>query len=1234
MTESVSSKPQDAEQRGEFRPTKDTFERFFALSRDMLCVAGTDGYFKWVNTAFEELGYSREELLSRPFLDLVHPEDLPATLAEVERLASGEPTISFENRYRCKDGSLRWLSWSVSPEPSGVLYGIARDVTASHAAREAHARLAAIIESSDDAIVGETESGTVTSWNEGAEKIFGYRSQEAIGQPISFLIPPDRMGEESELLERVFRNERVDHFETVRQRKDGRKIDVSVTLSPVRDRSGKIVGISKIARDISRRKEVEAALVKKNQELEVAARIDHIASRVMVALSKQDETALPAVEILGVLAEDAGYRPLALYQYDDWKGELVLEAALSLAPGYSQKKVRIGEGLVGEAAAGRRAVFVDNASNAPFSLDTGVGILTAATVFAVPLVHREKLLGVIAGAAQKSLLERERSWLTQLAGQVAVGLHAIRQFQELKDLSQLLNERSVKIEAQNRELARASQLKSEFLASMSHELRTPLNAIIGFAEVMKDGLVGEMNAVQLEYAGIVYQSGRHLLSLINDILDLSKIEAGKMELDLEEVDVASLVDDAITIMKERASKGNISLEKSIAPGVATLHADGRKLRQILYNLLSNAVKFTPVGGSVRVEVTNLGSLVEFAVVDTGIGVSTAEQSRLFRAFEQLDGGVARKFEGTGLGLVMVKNLVELHGGTLGVESEVGKGSRFWVRLPASRAALLKVRPPMSMASRLPQRGGSELPRMLVVDDDPAAIALARRWLEKEGYQVDSALRCDDAWAQIRKQPPDAILLDILFENGPDGWAFLEQIRNSPEHKNIPVVVVSILADLEKGMALGALQVLQKPVAGAELLDAIDALDLGPGEPLRVLVVDDDPRSVEYVSKRLEQAGMTVTRAYGGKEALAAVENSSFSAMILDLMMPEVSGFDVVRELRASALTEALPIVILTAKVLEPAERAMLERTVHSVLTKEGWDAGKFVQVIRGAVRLAAQRKHRSPAQQVYAGPQVPTSDSYAPTLSHVLVVDEDPAARDLVRFYLQDAGFIVTASASTADAMSKLGDKLPDLIALNLDKPGVDGHALLAAYRKVEHLKGIPVLVLSSAEKRQEALALGAEAVLTKPIRRHELLEVVRRVLDNRNGRRIRLLIADDDPLVVKVVSSYFAAEPFEVTVASGGRQALNAIRERRPDLLIADLMMVDMSGFDLLAQLRTTPETADLPVIVLTAKELTVAERNILLRDAQMVLSKQTIGRGELVGHVRKFVSTIKLPKTIGEGT
>ncbi|MBI4989959.1 MAG: response regulator [Rhodocyclales bacterium] len=515
----------------------------------------------------------------------------------------------------------------------------------------------------------------------------------------------------------------------------------------------------------------------------------------------------------------------------------------------------------------------------------------------------------------------------------------------------------------NESLDRANRTKSDFLASMSHELRTPLNAIIGFSEILRDGMAGDVSEQQREYLQDILSSGTHLLDLINDILDLSKVEAGKMTLELESLSVASLLKASLAIVREKAASHRLTLDLQVAADAGEVCADARKAKQIVYNLLSNAVKFTPDGGRValsarRVPLADVPAgtgqppgvlaYLEITVADSGIGISAEDRARLFSAFTQIDSSLSRQYEGTGLGLALVKRLAELHGGAVGVESEVGKGSTFRVWLPYRPAAdcLAAARRHSGQATDV--RGG----RVLVVEDDAQAFEMLRLSLAQDGFTVTRAADAQEARAKLEAETPDLVTLDILLP-GEDGWQFLDWMKRSAAYAHIPVVVVSIVAEQGKGFSLGASAVLQKPFLREDLSRALAELGFGAAgaAPRRILVIDDDPAAVEHAALLLEAEGHTVERACGGREGVAKALADPPDLVILDLMMPDLSGFEVVTVLRTDSRTALTPIVVVTGKSLSLEERAALNGHVLAVVAKSPFSPGAFLAEVRRALSV-------------------------------------------------------------------------------------------------------------------------------------------------------------------------------------------------------------------------------------------------------------------------------------------
>jgi signal transduction histidine kinase/DNA-binding response OmpR family regulator len=547
-----------------------------------------------------------------------------------------------------------------------------------------------------------------------------------------------------------------------------------------------------------------------------------------------------------------------------------------------------------------------------------------------------------------------------------------RDMTELKEYEQTLQQKNV-------ELEEASRMKSEFLANMSHELRTPLNAIIGFSELLKDGVVGDLSGQQRGFIGDIFNAGQHLLSLINDILDLSKVEAGKMELDLELVAIDALLADSLPIIKAKAADRNIRLELEADSDLGDVRVDVRKVKQILVNLLSNAVKFTNDGGRVvmradRVPSADVGQtsgsgrgrrfaareneykeFLKISVSDDGIGISEKDLERLFQPFSQIDSGLARKFEGTGLGLAMVKLLTELHGGAITMESTEGEGSCVTIWLPVR---------PLTDAVFTPD-GTEEVPPVeiplaratsrsrtaLVVEDDLRSAALIRVQLEAQGFTVLHAVSAEDALVLAMERPLSLIILDIMLPEM-DGWGFLTRIKQAPDLRRIPVVIVSIVADPAKGFSLGAAAVIQKPISRRELHEALVDIGMFPlseSDSRKILIVDDDPAAVELVAMHVQGMASTILRAAGGRAGIEMAREELPDLILLDLMMPHVSGFDVVAALHEHPETAQIPIIVITSKEIAADDRARLNGYVTSIVEKAGFDPGQFTDEVRRAM---------------------------------------------------------------------------------------------------------------------------------------------------------------------------------------------------------------------------------------------------------------------------------------------
>jgi PAS domain S-box-containing protein len=544
----------------------------------------------------------------------------------------------------------------------------------------------------------------------------------------------------------------------------------------------------------------------------------------------------------------------------------------------------------------------------------------------------------------------EGAFYTGIIRDITERKHAEEALQALTaSLEQKVWERTAELEVARDQALTATQHKSEFLANMSHELRTPLNAVIGFSEVLLEKMFGELNRKQEEYLGDILGSGRHLLALINDILDLAKIESGRMELDLGTFDLPEVLNSTFMLIREQAMRQRIHVSLDIDHRLGRFTADERKLRQILLNLLSNAVKFTQDEGALSLKAVLQDDGVEISVTDTGIGIEPEFQQKIFDEFFQV-GDRLQKQEGTGLGLAVTKKFIELHGGRIWVQSAKGQGSTFTFTLPVlSTPTEKRSAPTVAMPDAPPN---ANAPLVLVVEDDPAAAKLLSIYLMEAGFSVEVVADGDAGFEKAKTLRPALITVDILIPKS-DGWELLTRLKADQATASIPVVVVSIIDERGRGFSLGAADYLLKPVDGEVLVRVIQRVVRNNARDHRgrsVLVIDDDPVILELMDAVLRPEGFEILKAIDGRQGLQIARERNPDLVVLDLLMPEMNGFEVVDEMHGSPETSAIPIVVLTNKSLSREEKDRLNGRIIAIRQKSEFNRADFVAQVRSLLK--------------------------------------------------------------------------------------------------------------------------------------------------------------------------------------------------------------------------------------------------------------------------------------------
>ncbi len=854
-----------------------------------------------INAVAERItGWPACEALGCPVWEVFQRDGMPADLKarnpiEVLRERDGEGAFRRQAVCVARDGSRRPVEVHAEliHHADGRERGVAivfRDVGRLNEAEAEVRRLAAVMESSADAIVVKTLDGRITNWNAAAEQMFGYTAAEAVGQPVQMLIPPEREAEEMGILGRIAQGHQVPPFRTVRIAKDGRRVEISAQVSPLRDAAGRIIGGIKSARDLTHQRQIEVALRQSEARLRFALESAAIGDWELELDSGVIHRSRRYDQCFGLPDAAPAWsreRLLAAVHPDD---RAMVEAGLAALPeGHRPWHAEF------------RAIWPDDSVHW-LRLDARVTHDDAGS---------PRLVGIAADVTAMRTAEQARQQAIWLA-------------------------------AENRRVQESSRLKSLFLANMSHELRTPLNAVIGFADLLTMSGQPADAERQREWLQHIASSGRHLLNMINDVLDLSKIEAGKMDFHAEPVELPALVDDVMATVAVLAGQRALSLKSFVEPGLHGLVLDPARLKQVLLNYLSNAIKFTPAGGHVELRMLGEGPrLWRLEVEDNGIGIPPERIGQLFVEFQQLDDGLTKRHQGTGLGLALTRRLVEAQGGRVGVYSEPGHGSRFYAVLP-----------------RQPLDGDEDAPRpshqlLVALRDHPLRDGVARE-LAQAGVAADTAATAAEVLRLGRVRRYTELAIDLGLPDAP-GLSLLAALRSGGPSMHAAVKARALTPPSGAGVSFPVAEVLAKPLRRPALARALVPLRdrLGPGRP--VLVIDDEASARELMCSALLANGIEAVAAASGAEALQRLPAVQPAALVLDLMMPGIDGFQVLHELRSDPRWAGLPVIVWTALTLSVEEIEALARSA-TVIASTG--EAQALAEVRDALLNAARQDRR------------------------------------------------------------------------------------------------------------------------------------------------------------------------------------------------------------------------------------------------------------------------------------
>ncbi len=763
----------------------------------------------------------------------------------------------------------------------------------------------------------------ITYWNKAAEEGTGYAAPEVLGRHVFDVFPNARGAQLGEKYRLAMETRTYQSFETLyRDERFEKWFDVRIYPSDD--------GVSVFFQDITERK-------RDQRQKELLVEI----SRAVNSSHRLDDLCQRTADVIAALFEIPSHL-VCVYLYDPRGNEIRLVAPVSLDIDFPQDMVHqpVTEAtpyIAGQAAFRKEPVITDQIDGGTVGrlLRGSLEGLNLRTLIALPLVVQHDIQGVIEVLTIKdpAYVRDELGILSVVGNDIAIGLSRKRLIDELRT-------KNLELEAQTQKTLEASDTLKKFLAMFSHELRSPLNSIIGFSDLLTTQVETLAPDTVQEFMQNIQTSGKHLQQILNDVLDLSKIEAGQLDLHIASYPASYFEDAVRRVLAPPIAEKSLRLSFDFDPEVDDLVVDQTRFKQILINLVSNAVKFSHKGGEVVVSSRREGNELVFRVQDQGIGIRPEELPALFRPFRQASSGRSRNREGIGLGLAISRKLVELHGGTIWAESEWEKGTTMSFRIPlmvdATSERIMQAGMLLDALKRENWRKeGGEKPLALLIEDSPQAGELLRMHVESAGYRVEIARNGDDGVELAKRLHPNVITLDLILP-GKDGWQVLKELKKHPLCKQIPVIIVSIVDEKNLGFSLGAVEYFVKPVNRDDLIHALDRVHVLPSNDEikpTVLVVDDDRAATDLVQVILENEGYRVLKAVEGKEGVEVAARERPDVILLDLLMPEMSGFAVAHQLKQMPATRGIPIIVLTSMDVDDDLQQQLGSYVSGLVSK-------------------------------------------------------------------------------------------------------------------------------------------------------------------------------------------------------------------------------------------------------------------------------------------------------------